>query len=63
VARLLRTVLRTTPKDATHWSVRGIADKTGISKSTVQRYFALFADTSICVLRSKPLRTPSVSIT
>jgi transposase len=42
VARLLRTVLRTKPKDATQWSTRGIAGKTGISKSTVQRYFALF---------------------
>jgi len=42
VARLLRTVLTTRPKDATHWSVRTVAAKTGISKSTVQRYFALF---------------------
>jgi putative transposase len=42
VARLLRTTLRTRPKDATHWTVRSVADKTGISKSTVQRYFALF---------------------
>jgi len=42
VARMLRTVLKTRPKDATHWSVRAVADKTGISKSTVQRYFALF---------------------
>ena len=42
VARMLRTVLHTRPKDATHWSVRTVADKTGISKSTVQRYFALF---------------------
>ncbi len=42
VARLLRTVLRTRPKDGTHWSVRGVAEKTRISKSTVQRYFALF---------------------
>lgn len=42
VARLLRTVLRTKPKDATQWSTRGVADKTGMSKSTVQRYFALF---------------------
>ncbi len=42
VARLLRTVLRTQPRDVTHWSVRGVAEKTGISKSTVQRYFALF---------------------
>lgn len=42
VARLLRTVLRTRPPDATQWSVRSVAEKTGISKSTVQRYFALF---------------------
>jgi putative transposase len=42
VARLLRTVLRTRPVEATHWSVRSVAAKTGISKSTVQRYFALF---------------------
>lgn len=42
VARLLRTTLRTHPKDATHWTVRTVAAKTGISKSTVQRYFVLF---------------------
>lgn len=42
VARMLRTVLQTRPKDATHWTVRGVATKTGISKSTVQRYLALF---------------------
>jgi putative transposase len=42
VARLLRTVLRTRPKDGTHWSVRSVAAKTGVSKSTVQRYFRLF---------------------
>jgi len=42
VARLLRTVLKTKPANATHWSVRSVAAKTRISKSTVQRYFALF---------------------
>lgn len=42
VARLLRITLRTRPKEATHWSVRTVAAKTGISKSTVQRYFRLF---------------------
>jgi putative transposase len=42
VARMLRTVLQTRPKDATHWTVRGVATNTGISKSTVQRYFSLF---------------------
>ena len=42
VAQLLRHVLRTRPRDATHWTVRTVAAKTRISKSTVQRYFALF---------------------
>ena len=42
VARMLRTVLKSPPKDATHWSVRAVAAKTTLSKSTVQRYFHLF---------------------
>jgi transposase len=42
VAALLRTVLRSQPKAGTQWSVRTVAAQTGISKSTVQRYFALF---------------------
>lgn len=42
VARLMRRALRTRPKDATHWSRRGFAKATGVSKSTVQRYFSLF---------------------
>jgi putative transposase len=42
VARLMQTVLQTKPNDATHWTVRAAAAATGISKSTVQRYFALF---------------------
>jgi transposase len=42
VAQLLRTVLRHQPRDATHWTVRSVAAHTGISKSTVARYFQLF---------------------
>lgn len=42
VARMLRTVLQSRPRDATHWTVRAVAAKTRISKSTVQRYFTLF---------------------
>lgn len=42
VARMIRTVLRTRPKAATHWTVRSVAEKTGISKSSVARYFSLF---------------------
>src|SRR6266403_4969783 len=42
VAALLRKVLHSKPAAATHWSVRSVAAHTGISKSTVARYFALF---------------------
>jgi putative transposase len=42
VAALLRKVLHSKPAAATHWSVRSVAAHTGISKSTVARYFARF---------------------
>src|SRR3982074_1909031 len=42
VAGLLRTVLRSKPEVVTHWTVRSAAARTGMSKSTVGRYFALF---------------------
>jgi transposase len=42
VAELLRLVAQRKPEHATHWSVRTAAEATGISKSTVGRYFALF---------------------
>ena len=42
VAELIQKVLRDKPEGATHWSVRGVAEASGISKSQVQRYFALF---------------------
>lgn len=41
VARLLRTVLRTKPANATHWSTGAVSERTGISKNTVQHYFQL----------------------
>jgi len=42
VAALLRKVLHSKPAAATHWSVRSVAAHTGISKSTIARYFARF---------------------
>ena len=42
VAKLMRRALSTRPKEGTHWSVRSFAKASGVSKSTVQRYFALF---------------------
>jgi transposase len=41
VAALMRKVLQSRPPNATHWSVRSAAQASGISKSTVARYFAL----------------------
>jgi putative transposase len=42
VAELLNTAIARKPPAATHWSVRDLAAATGIGKSTVQRYLALF---------------------
>lgn len=43
VAQLIKTTLHTKPANgSTHWSVRTVAAETGISKSSVQRYFQLF---------------------
>lgn len=42
VAELINQVLRSKPQNATHWSVRSVARRPGIAKSTVARYFALF---------------------
>jgi len=42
IAELLNTALQRKPKAATHWSVRSLAVETGVSKSSVQRYLALF---------------------
>ena len=42
VAELITLVVRGKPEHATHWSVRSAAKASGIPKSTVGRYFALF---------------------
>ncbi len=42
VAEVIRTALQSQPAHATHWSIRAMAAHTGISKSTVARWFSLF---------------------
>jgi putative transposase len=42
VAELLTKTLASKPKTGTHWSVRTMAAETGLSKSTVHRFFQLF---------------------
>jgi putative transposase len=55
VAQLIRKTLKSQPRDgSTHWSVRQAARESGISKSSVQRYFELFG--------LKPHRTESFKL-
>src|SRR5436190_4128334 len=42
IATLLKQTLETRPRDATQWTVRALAETTGISKSSVHRYLTLF---------------------
>ena len=42
VADVINRALQTRPPSGTHWSVRRLAADTGVSKSTVQRWFQLF---------------------
>lgn len=42
VAEMIKTVLTKRPKNATHWTIRDVAEGLRISKSTVHRYFKLF---------------------
>ena len=42
VAELINRALRKKPDNANTWSVRLMAEAEGVSKSTVQRWFALF---------------------
>ena len=42
VAEVINTALHSKPPQGTHWSVRTMAEHTGISKSTVHRWFKMF---------------------
>ena len=43
VERVLTLTLESTPRDATHWSTRSLAAKSGLSRSTVGRIWRAFA--------------------
>jgi len=43
IAEVINTALQSAPPAGTHWSVRSMAGHTHVSKSTVQRWFDLFA--------------------
>lgn len=43
VAEVIERTLNTTPKDATYWSIRSMAAKTGLSHTTIRRIWMAFA--------------------
>ncbi|MBI4310258.1 MAG: IS630 family transposase [Chloroflexi bacterium] len=43
VARVVTLTLATTPEDATHWSTRAMARRTGLSQSAISRIWRAFA--------------------
>src|SRR5271170_2193719 len=42
VAAVIERTLRSTPKDATHWSIRSMAAQTGFSHTTIRRIWRAF---------------------
>ena len=42
VAAVIERTLRTTPVDATHWSIRSMAAETGFSHTTIRRMWVAF---------------------
>ena len=42
VAQVIERTLHTTPKDATHWSIRSMAAEAGLSHTTIRRIWAAF---------------------
>ncbi len=43
LAEVVERTLSTMPKDATHWSVRSMAERTGVSHTTVHRIWSAFS--------------------
>jgi len=43
IERAIATTLETTPRDATHWSTRTLAEREGLSRSAVARMWKAFA--------------------
>jgi putative transposase len=42
VAEVIERTLNTTPRDATHWSIRSMAAETGLSHTTIRRIWSAF---------------------
>src|SRR5215472_14033308 len=57
VAAVIERTLRTTPTDATHWSIRSMAAEIGFSHTTIRRMWAAFG---LQPHRSQMCRTPTL---
>jgi regulator of RNase E activity RraB len=62
VAAVIKPTLRTTPADATHWSIRSMAAETGFSHTTIRR-MGRHSACSHTVARRSGCRTPLCSST
>lgn len=52
VAQVIERTLNTTPRDATHWSIRSMAAETGLSHTTIRRIWGALACSRIGRRRS-----------
>ncbi len=59
IAALLKKTLQSRSPDATHWTVRALAQATRISKSSVQRYLTLFGGSRTAAAASSSPPIPS----
>lgn len=56
VAQVIERTLQSTPKDATHWSIRPMAAATGLSHTTIRRSWAAFGRIGARRSSSRPIR-------
>ena len=60
VAQVIEHTLNTTPKGATHWSIRSMAAKSGLSHTTIRRIWGAFGHQR---RNLKPISPPSSPLT
>ena len=54
VAAVIERTLRSTPAEATHWSIRSMAGATGFSHTTIRRIWTAFGLRALSLPRHRP---------